>query len=551
MTQSVHANAAATARAAFKQLALRKIAPTPENYAKVYAEYAQVKLAEVLPILAAIEAVAKDTRGDPRRAPTAKHIIDAIGRADWDSVGNGLRSLLHGEDSVRRSSPIDAVDKADQAGAAAGTQGAGHGTSSPSNTSALATPAVAVGDANAAITQALKDLFMSTIEMLIDERAGYSKSNVEQARSITQQLVKADSAAAVGDAATKLKNLWLSLELRGEGPEPFIRSLHGLVLLALRSVSDLGSEDRLVQREVEQAQTLLGEPLSSNKLVEVERTFKNLGLRQGTTRASIEEAKTAIRTMMASFLERLGAVTVSTGEFSGRLARYSERIRVANDLHELAGVLEGLSADTNLIQADMVRTHAELDSTRKKVVEYEARVAELETQLSVANELVREDGLTRALNRRGLEQQFAVEQSRAKRRTLPLSFAMLDLDDFKRLNDRLGHQAGDAALRRVVDVIKATIRPTDTLARYGGEEFAILLPETSPDVAAIAIRRVQTNLARRPLIWNAEEISLTFSAGIALYRDGESMQALVERADATMYEAKRAGKNRVETEKSQ
>ncbi len=542
MTQSVHANAAATARAAFKQLALRKIAPTPENYAKVYAEYAQVKLAEVLPILGAIEAVAKDTRGDPRRAPIAKHIIDALGRSDWESVGNGLRSLLHGEDSSRRPVPVaDAhAERVDHAAAAAPI---GHSASAHDDAPQHREP-------DPGVSQALKDLFVNTMELLVDERVGYSKGNVDQARTIIQQLTKAETPAAVQDAANKLKNLWLSVELRGEGPEPVIRTLHGLVLLSLRSVGDLGSEDRLVQREVEQAQTLLGEPLTSVKLVEVERTVKNLGLRQGTSRASIEEAKAAIRTMMASFIERLGTMTISTGEFSGRLAQYTDRIRTANDLHDLAGVLEGLTSDTNLIQADMARTHTELERTRKKVAEYEGRVADLESQLSAANELVREDGLTRALNRRGLEQQFAVEQSRARRRAMPLSFAMLDLDDFKRLNDRLGHQAGDAALRRVVDVIKATIRPTDTLARYGGEEFAILLPETSPDVAAIAIHRVQTNLSRRPLNWNSEEIALTFSAGIALYRNGEAMQALVERADAAMYEAKRTGKNRVEIEKS-
>jgi diguanylate cyclase len=521
MSQTVHANAAAIARAAFKQLALRKLAPTPENYAKFYAENAQVKLAEVLPVLAAIEGVARDTRTDPRRAPMAKHVLDALGRADWDSVANGLRSLVRSDETAAATAPgLARAMEADRAAPRSGT------------------------DTDIETVQALKDLFISTIELLIDERAGYSKSNVEQAKGIAQQVAKADTATAVHEAAAKLKNLWLTLELRGEGPEPFIRSLHGLVLLALRSVGDLGSEDRLVQREVEQAQMLLGEPLSPNKLTEVERSFKNLGLRQGTTRASIEEAKAAIRAMMASFVERLGTVTISTGEFSGRLARYSERIRSASDLHELAGVLEGLTADTNLIQADMVRTHAELERTRKKVAEYEARVADLENQLSVANELVREDGLTRVLNRRGLEQQFAVEQSRAKRRAMPLTIVMFDLDDFKKLNDRLGHQAGDAALRRVVEVAKATIRPTDTLARYGGEEFAILLPETSPEAAAIAIARVQQNLARRPLIWNAEEVPITFSAGIALYHDGEALASLIERADAAMYEAKRAGKNR-------
>ena len=100
------------------------------------------------------------------------------------------------------------------------------------------------------------------------------------------------------------------------------------------------------------------------------------------------------------------------------------------------------------------------------------------------SELVREDQLTGSLNRRGLDDVFERERARADRRGTPLCIAMLDLDDFKRLNDTYGHLAGDDALSHLVKVVKDTLRSMDVIARFGGEEFLILLPETTVEAAA-------------------------------------------------------------------
>lgn len=149
------------------------------------------------------------------------------------------------------------------------------------------------------------------------------------------------------------------------------------------------------------------------------------------------------------------------------------------------------------------------------------------------------------LNRRGLEPQYAVEEARSRRRGKLFAIAMLDLDDFKKLNDRLGNQAGDAALRRVVDVTRHSLRPTDSIARYGGEEFVVLNPETDAEPGVIAINRVLRSLAARRLEWNGEEMAISFSAGIVVRQETESLHDVIARADAAMFAAKRAGKNRV------
>jgi diguanylate cyclase len=122
---------------------------------------------------------------------------------------------------------------------------------------------------------------------------------------------------------------------------------------------------------------------------------------------------------------------------------------------------------------------------------------------------------------------------------------VLDVDDFKSLNDRLGHQAGDLALVHLARIVRRSIRPTDVISRYGGEEFVILLPETPIADAVNVMARVQRELTKRIFLHNHERVLITFSAGVAERAFGESQEDLIARADKALYHAKDAGKNRV------
>ena len=122
---------------------------------------------------------------------------------------------------------------------------------------------------------------------------------------------------------------------------------------------------------------------------------------------------------------------------------------------------------------------------------------------------------------------------------------MLDMDDFKRLNDKHGHKAGDEALVHLSTVIKDTLRPSDSVTRYGGEEFVLLLPDIELDAAVKSIERLQRELTKKFFLHENERILVTFSAGVALRNPEESREDALARADKAMYQAKKAGKNRV------
>ena len=161
------------------------------------------------------------------------------------------------------------------------------------------------------------------------------------------------------------------------------------------------------------------------------------------------------------------------------------------------------------------------------------------------SELVREDQLTGSLNRRGLEDVFEREIARSDRRKSPLCVAMLDLDDFKKINDKYGHAAGDEALIHLVRVIKETLRTMDVIARFGGEEFLVVLPDTQMEEAIQTITRVQRELTKQIFMHNHTRLLMTFSAGVALRNENEDQLSMIKRADTALYQAKKAGKNRV------
>jgi diguanylate cyclase len=161
------------------------------------------------------------------------------------------------------------------------------------------------------------------------------------------------------------------------------------------------------------------------------------------------------------------------------------------------------------------------------------------------SEQVREDQLTGTLNRRGLDDAMQREIARAQRKGSPLCVAILDLDNFKKLNDTYGHQAGDDALVHLSNVVKKTLRPTDTVARFGGEEFVIVFSETDLKQAVEATRRLQRELTKRFFLHDNERLLITFSAGVAALQPNETQDAVLARADKAMYQAKLQGKNRV------
>jgi len=156
------------------------------------------------------------------------------------------------------------------------------------------------------------------------------------------------------------------------------------------------------------------------------------------------------------------------------------------------------------------------------------------------------DGMTGSYNHRYFRQTFGEYLHLARRYDHELSMIMIDVDNFKQVNDRYGHQAGDAVLVKIVEVMGGVLRVVDILARYGGEEFAIILPEVCREGTRKAAERLRSIVEETKFEVPGETLSVTISLGIATFReDGSEIDTLIKIADARLYEAKRSGKNKV------
>ncbi len=221
-----------------------------------------------------------------------------------------------------------------------------------------------------------------------------------------------------------------------------------------------------------------------------------------------------------------------SGAYYNHILGYAHRIRSTHDAEEIIRILDEALQETRGLHAIN-----ELAIARRQVAAAERKISALKTELEEVSELLKEDPLTGALNRRGLDEAFTRETARADRRGTPLCLVLLDLDNFKILNDTHGHQAGDTALIELTCTARTTLRPNDSVARIGGEEFVLLLPDTDLEAASSATKRLAANLAQN-------RMRTSFSAGVALRNPEEALHSMLERADRALYGAKQAGKNR-------
>ena len=323
-------------------------------------------------------------------------------------------------------------------------------------------------------------------------------------------------------------------------------ALLNLLRLIVENINELLLDDSWMQGQLSGVLEITQQPLGRDSLDELSRRLRDVIAKQGTLKRSIAEAQSRLKDMLSGFVDHLSDFYDSTGEYRSQVERHAEQVARANSISELSEVIGDLIGETRAIQDRAERSRGEIQDMKGRVDAANAEIARLQQELEETSQLVRHDPLTGALNRKGLDEALEREVGRGQRSGKPLCVALLDVDNFKQLNDTLGHSAGDSALLHLSRVIQDTLRPQDAVARYGGEEFVLLLPDTPIDAALGVVQRLQRELTRRFFLHENSKVLITFSAGVSQITGDEAPQRAVERADEAMYRAKRAGKNRVE-----
>nr|WP_039921414.1 GGDEF domain-containing protein [Thauera phenylacetica] len=600
-------NPSEIAREALRQLALRRVAPTPDNYHKLYHEIAGTrpdedalpeafvrKLARRLPRDSAerqrhghqLDQALADGRSKAAEAALERY-LDSLKLGEpqaWNElIGNLLRqweARQTGWTPARKREALDRVlgaadpaalytrlqgllrswtqamtdadalavevpDAADDPAEAAST-GAGASAARQPMPAATTTPAFPVSPAvDTATVDALRELVTISLGEALPPLLEEHPPLRETAASLCAEIASRSEAAGLREVGTRLRGFARELELAAADEAEIRAGMLELLRMLLRNIDELVLDDRWLAGQIEMLREIVDSRPDPRKIDDAGRRLKELIYKQGQLKHTLAQSQRHLRDMLAGFVDQLARFSESTGAYHDRIGQCAQRIAKANDITEIGPLLDEVMTETRSIQDEARRSRDELIVARSQAAEAQERIATLQNELEEASRLMRHDQLTGALNRRGLEEMFQTESARAQRRGTRLAVALLDIDHFKKLNDSLGHKVGDDALVHLAKVVRQHLRPQDVLARYGGEEFVILLPETGDTDAQQALIRLQRELTREFFMADLQKVVITFSAGVTRLAEGESLESALKRADGAMYRAKQAGRNRV------
>lgn len=504
------------ARETLKQLAARRLAPTPDNYLALYDEIAGTRSAQPFPegplhhILRVL----------PGQTPAQKRLLGQFERAVNNKDWTALQSVL-----------------------------VGYANLGLSPAAAAATPPVATvtPEAVASAPGVLPDEFAQMLARLIDNTLPALGEDDARVIDMAQQLMTflKEPAPPISTVQLMLGNFAYRLSFATEDQAAIRATLLDLLHMVFENIAVLNVDDRWLHGQAEALMAASTPPLTLRRLDDVQRRLKDVIFKQTEAKARTVEAQEQMKDMLATFIERLAKITASSTTYQGTMARCADLIGKAHTLEEIAPVLQEVMSATRAMALDSRVAHDELHDLRERTEAKRAEVAKLQEELDRASAQARHDPLTGSLNRKGLDEAIEREIARSRRVGSPLCLALLDVDNFKTINDRLGHAGGDAALVHLAQVTREVMRPQDLLARYGGEEFVIVLPDTTVDSGVTAMTRLQRELTTRFFLQGSEKVLITFSAGVAELNESESSVDTIRRADQAMYLAKRSGKNRV------
>ncbi len=362
-------NPADIAREAFRRLATRRIAPTPDAYRNIYNEIAGIADTPEAPAAPLGTAAPPANQGAESMLDTfasnlsaqsgeladfGRRMNRAVKARDWDAYARTLSALA--DRPVKRGGGIELAAAPD------GEQ-----------------------------TRLLRDLLSRTLTFAVASLLTGTPALVAEAESLGAATKEAHTEAALSEIAVRLKQLCYQIELKSGDTAEQQELLLRLFRLLLENVSELLDDDSWLRGQIDAVQNLIAGPIDQRALEEATRSLKDVIYKQSQLKHSISDVKLTVKNMMMTFIDRLGQVATSTGDFHEKIGGYSEKISQAENITELNQILDDVLKETRIVQSEALKARDNMVMARQEVQDAEARIHALEAKLQHMSELVRED----------------------------------------------------------------------------------------------------------------------------------------------------------------
>ena len=511
------------ARATLKRLLELKLQPTPDNYRQVFDSLHSGNSASTpLPD-------AKDW------GATLRRLIE-----QWERSQAGLSQLQKRQQIERLAALPSAQALWDELGQTLDRWSA---LPARSGSAGLSTPINPQEVETSRDGSAWRELWLHTLKHGVQPFCAQDTSR----RLLRALIASADGAVQPSELGTQAREVWLAID-REQATEDAVREgLTELVRLLLGHLGDLVPQ-AWVGVQAAAIREQLHAPLELESIEQAQNAVRDLLVRHSVLRKSEEDAHNTAKALIDLLVRKLGDYTAEGGDYNQRLEGRLTQLQVTREWDEIRLLVQDVLDDSRSMQKRSGELGVHLAEAQRQAQAAQERIRSLEGELEQASQQLQEDPLTGALNRRGLDAEFARMQARVVRQGQPLTLALLDLDHFKAVNDTYGHDTGDAVLKALVHLATRLVRPSDRVARMGGEEFMLMLPGTPVQQSLVVVQRLLVAFSEQTLVQDGagRRIPLSFSAGVAELCPDEDFAAVYQRVDAALLLAKQAGRKRVE-----
>ena len=497
------------AREALKLLATRRLPPTPENYQTVYEEAAGQLPRPPFPHKALRQIFATLPTHTEVQKRIALHFNQAINDQNWHGIQQAILAYANLDQVMALQSPANGITPSP---AAAGTH-------------YIETLPPELAEQLARVLENLLPVLSDKEDLRMHE--------------LTDQLVNflRISPPTLQDLLHMLQNYAYRLSFSAEDQSQRKRAIQNLVRTVVVHCVSLHQHDQSMQSLSQQLVAALDQPWTLSHLDQIQQQLQSLLLRQVDFQERSQQAHSQIKTLLAESLQRIANLSRSSNKQTSEIENCAAKLEQSHDFSDMAPVVEQLVKATRSIASESKLAQAALQDLQERTEQEQKSIENLQKALDAAQSLTLHDPLTRALNSKGLEEGLDREMSRAGRYHTPISLASISLEGMHALGLEQGTEAVEHAQKHLAMVARSVLRPQDLLARDTHNHFYLLLPTTSADDSLLALKRLQDELVRRPLLCEDEKINLQISAGVVQAWPSESRLDFMNRADQSLHHA--------------
>ncbi len=499
------------ARDTLKLLATRRLAPTPANYQAVYEEVAGL-LPQVSFPLAPLRRIATVL---PTQTPIQKRLAHAFSTAveaqDWTALQAAIADYAQLDLGIAPQAP------------------------------ALETPATIT------TIDVLPDALAQQLARLIETVMSALGEEDQRMRELSDQLAHFLRTAPPPLAALEqmLHNYSYRLSFTAQDQAQRRMGIHALLRMVGEHIASIASHDPSLQQQAQALATAMDKPWTLQQLDRIQTHLKSLLFRHLEIEGSRADAHEQLKSLLAEHTKQMAGLGKLSENHSHALTNCAQQIQQAQDLGDLAVVLESVVHSGSALATENRIVQAQLADLREQTQIQEEQIEALSSALHHVEDSTRNDPETGALNPQGLKEALLTEAARNQRQPQPTTLAALQIDQLAALATENGPQAKTAALVHMARLVRATLRPQDAIGRINEQQFVILFPATAAAPAAQALARLQQELSKRPLLLDDQAVPLSFSAGVIAVSGLNTPAEAVQRAMQACEQAQHMGKGRI------